>query len=175
MLLSQRSLPTEGWDDAVIAAFVRQLAAMDRNNFGGSVGGGEREGRVACALLRERHFGFGHGVGRSGDVAAVHPKAAGSSLAYKLANRLAMHEAQVCGLTRTTTALVLPLATGMSLALVLLALRRSRPPMAHCVVWPRIDQTPCLARASARVLSGAVTLTTCATRLFRTMKASSSR
>ncbi|GLE05938.1 hypothetical protein PINS_up015149 [Pythium insidiosum] len=44
---------------------------------------------------------------------------------------------------RTQTALVLPVATGMSLSLVLLALREERPD-AKFVIWPRIDQKSCL-------------------------------
>lgn len=47
---------------------------MDSNNFPQNVGVGEREGRVACPLVRRRHYGLSHGVGRSGDIAAVQPK-----------------------------------------------------------------------------------------------------
>ena len=47
-----------------------------------------------------------------------------------------------------TDALVLPLATGMSLTLCLLALRQLRPP-AQYVVWPRIDQKSCLKAVAA--------------------------
>ena len=85
-LLTQRSIPDEPWDEPAIEAFLAELAAMDSNNFAGAVGAGEREARVFSALVRRRHFGLGHGVGRSGDVASVQPKAAGSSLLYKLAN-----------------------------------------------------------------------------------------
>ena len=53
---------------------------MDSNNFSGNVGVGEREGRVASEVVRRRHFGLSHGMGRSGDVTAVQPKAAGSSI-----------------------------------------------------------------------------------------------
>lgn len=143
ILLSQRCIPEEGWDDASIMHLLSQLSLMDSNNFSGAVGGGEREGRVASALVRNRHYGFGHGVGRSGDVAAVQPKAAGSSLVYKLTNRLALHAIQICGVTRAASALVLPMATGMSIAMVLLAARAQRPPTARFVVWPRIDQKSC--------------------------------
>lgn len=144
VLLAQRSLPAAGWDDATIALFLGQLSLMDSNNFTGAVGGGEREGRIASRLVADRHYRFGHGVGRSGDVGAVQPKAAGSSLVYKLTNRLALHAVRVCGVTRAGAALVLPAATGMTLALVLLALRGSRPAAARTVVWPRIDQKSAL-------------------------------
>lgn len=94
-------------------------------------------------LVWRRHFGFGHGVGRSGDIAAVQPKAAGSSLLYRLTNRLALHATQLCGISRARACLVLPTATGMSIALVLLSLRASRPRGASYVIWSRIDQKSC--------------------------------
>ena len=52
----------------------QDLALMDSNNFGGNAGVGEREGRVACSLVRRRNFGLAHGIGRSGDIAAEQPK-----------------------------------------------------------------------------------------------------
>ena len=47
---------------------------MDSNNFPDNVGVGEREARVACPLVARRHYRMAHGVGRSGDIAAVQPK-----------------------------------------------------------------------------------------------------
>jgi O-phospho-L-seryl-tRNASec:L-selenocysteinyl-tRNA synthase len=47
---------------------------MDSNNFVGSVGVGEREGRVASGLVARRHYGLAHGIGRSGDLTAEQPK-----------------------------------------------------------------------------------------------------
>lgn len=38
---------------------------------------GEREGRVVCPLVARRHYLLAHGIGRSGDIAAEQPKAAG--------------------------------------------------------------------------------------------------
>eukprot|EP00201_Polytomella_parva_P001381 CAMPEP_0175087580 /NCGR_PEP_ID=MMETSP0052_2-20121109/29910_1 /TAXON_ID=51329 ORGANISM="Polytomella parva, Strain SAG 63-3" /NCGR_SAMPLE_ID=MMETSP0052_2 /ASSEMBLY_ACC=CAM_ASM_000194 /LENGTH=117 /DNA_ID=CAMNT_0016359943 /DNA_START=146 /DNA_END=495 /DNA_ORIENTATION=- len=88
---------------------------MDSNNFLGNVGVGEREGRVACRLVAQRHYGLAHGVGRSGDVAAEQPKAAGSSLMSKLTNILARDALHVAGLEGLTEVIVLPLATGMAM------------------------------------------------------------
>ena len=79
-LLSNRRLPAEGWDDTSIELLLSQLAVMDSNNFAGNVGVGEREGRVYCDIVSRRCFRLAHGVGRSGDVSALQPKAAGSSL-----------------------------------------------------------------------------------------------
>lgn len=169
---------------------------MDSNNFTGSVGAGEREARIYSRLVARRHWRLGHGIGRSGDIAAVQvrstscvhalqrtqllaaapafrerytrafrqppplppppprhaplhsafelqPKAAGSSLIYSLTNKLVLHAIKLSGITRAASALVLPLATGMSLALTLIAVRAKRPPAAKYVVWPRIDQRSC--------------------------------
>ena len=142
VLLSQRRLPDEGWPEAAIEGFVRELAAMDSNNFSTGVGAGEREARVWSPLVRSRHWGLAHGVGRSGDVASTQPKAAGSSLLAALTHGLALSAAHECGLKHTAAALVLPLATGMSIAAVLRVLK-SRRPASRFVIWSRIDQRSC--------------------------------
>ena len=139
VLLTQRSLPEIGWDDATIETFRADCAAMDSNNFLESVGAGEREARVYSNLVRRRNMGFGHGIGRSGDVDTVQPKAGGSSLIYKLTNRLALHASKLCGIIKTEKCLVLPLATGMTLALVLLTIKTTmRKDGAKYIIWPRI-------------------------------------
>lgn len=47
------------------------MAIMDTNNIPGKVGVGEREGRIYSKLVEQRNYHMGHGIGRSGDVAAV--------------------------------------------------------------------------------------------------------
>ncbi|CAN0082350.1 unnamed protein product, partial [Discosporangium mesarthrocarpum] len=141
-LLSNRRLPLRGWDDAEIEYLLTELSLMDSNNFVDNVGVGEREGRVYSKLVSRRNYRLSHGVGRSGDVAEVQPKAAGSSLIAKLCQALAMDALRVAGLTNAKACLVLPLATGMSLSLTLSAMRASRPD-ARVVVWPRMDQKSC--------------------------------
>ena len=42
---------------------------------------------------------MGHGIGRSGDVGAIQPKAAGSSLLVKLVNLLAQDAMRIAGVT----------------------------------------------------------------------------
>ncbi|CAI5732857.1 unnamed protein product [Hyaloperonospora brassicae] len=141
-LLAQRCLPDNGWDDASVETLLQTLSAMDSNNFGGCAGAGEREARVFSTLVARRHFGLAHGVGRSGDVAAVQPKAAGSSLMVQLANALAKDVLRLAGMRAVQAAVVLPVATGMSLMLVLLHLKAAKP-AARYVLWPRIDQKSC--------------------------------
>jgi O-phospho-L-seryl-tRNASec:L-selenocysteinyl-tRNA synthase len=71
------------------------FALMDSNNFDKKIGVGERESRIFSNLVKERHFYMGHGIGnsivyagRSGDVVANQPKAAGSSLILQLTRYL---------------------------------------------------------------------------------------
>lgn len=141
-LLIHKKMPEEGWDSATIEYIVAELSAMDSNNFPANVGVGEREGRVFSPLVSRRHYGMAHGIGRSGDIAEVQPKAAGSSLVYKLTNLMAAHAVQLAGFREMKHALVLPLATGMTLTLCMLTLRRSNPEGKY-VIWPRIDQKSC--------------------------------
>ena len=70
-LLSQRKMPTKGWDDAAIEFLLGDLAMMDSNNFLDNVGVGEREGRVYSDIVARSRFRMSHGIGRSGDIAAV--------------------------------------------------------------------------------------------------------
>ena len=112
---------------------------------------------------------LGHGVGRSGDVAAIQPKAAGSSLLVQLTNSMLLdlirrsgappltpsHSHTLTpsnpltqpllvhtGVQRTQRCILIPVATGMALLLVLLTLKQQRP-RAKYVLWPRIDQKSC--------------------------------
>mmetsp|Transcript_6066 Transcript_6066/g.17357 ORF Transcript_6066/g.17357 Transcript_6066/m.17357 type:complete len:487 (-) Transcript_6066:1411-2871(-) len=144
-LLSERRMPQHGWDDANIESLLQDLAAMDSNNFLGTAGVGEREARVACPLVAQRHYRLAHGIGRSGEIAAPQPKAAGSSTLAKLTELLAGDALRTAGLPETGAVTVLPLATGMAITVTLLALRSLLPkPCPRVVLWPRIDQKTCL-------------------------------
>lgn len=141
-LLSQRRLPEEGWDETSITQFLDELASFDTNNFAGNVGVGEREGRIISDLVRRRHFGLTHGIGRSGDVMAEQPKAAGSSLIVQLTRYLALDAIHIAGIKAAKSCCVLPAATGLTMTLVFLALKQLRP-AGRYVVWSRIDQKSC--------------------------------
>jgi len=141
-LLSQRRLPEQGWEEGTVKLILHELAMLDSNTFVGNAGVGEREGRIICPLVAQRHYGMGHGIGRSGDIAEAQPKAAGSSLIYTLTNALAADALRLAG-AAVSECVVLPLATGMSVTLTLLALRQLHPDGQY-VLWPRIDQKSCL-------------------------------
>ena len=132
-------------------------------------GAGEREGRVYSPLVLQRHFGLGHGIGRSGDVMEAQPKAVGSSALLRLTLKLTLDAIRRgAGLNGTvgkggggpaSFGVLLPVCTGMSMTLVLSGLRdRARKLDAathnnhddihntrdrNIVLWSRIDQKSC--------------------------------
>ncbi|XP_051518743.1 O-phosphoseryl-tRNA(Sec) selenium transferase-like isoform X2 [Myxocyprinus asiaticus] len=142
VLLEQGKCPVEGWTESTIELFLNELAVMDSNNFLGNCGVGEREGRVASSLVARRHYRLIHGIGRSGDIAAVQPKAAGSSLLNKITNSVVLDVLKFTGVRSVSSCFVVPMATGMSLTLCFLTLRHRRPG-ARYILWPRIDQKSC--------------------------------
>ncbi|OZJ02775.1 hypothetical protein BZG36_03480 [Bifiguratus adelaidae] len=143
-LLSQRRVPRTPWSEADIEWVLGHIAKMDSNNFQSNVGLGEREARIASRIVARRHYGFGHGIGRSGDISEVQPKAAGSSLLYKLTQYMVLDLLRICGLTKAAAAacVILPMATGMALTLSMRTVGSQRP-RAKYVLWPRIDQKSC--------------------------------
>ncbi|XP_034489300.1 O-phosphoseryl-tRNA(Sec) selenium transferase [Drosophila innubila] len=147
-LLEKRKLPENGWKEEEIEALVHQLAALDSNNFGHNVGLGEREARIACKLVARRHYNFGHGIGRSGDLLESQPKAAGSTLMANLTNALLLDLIQTIGMRTCRGCFLVPMATGMTLTLCLLALHKQRP-KAKYVLWSRIDQKSCFKAITA--------------------------
>ncbi|XP_038608167.1 O-phosphoseryl-tRNA(Sec) selenium transferase [Tachyglossus aculeatus] len=142
LLLEKGKCPEDGWDESTIELFLHELAIMDSNNFLGNCGVGEREGRVVSGLVARRHFRLIHGIGRSGDIAAVQPKAAGSSLLNKITNSVVLNILKHAGVRSVASCFVVPMATGMSLTLCFLTLRHQRP-KAKYIIWPRIDQKSC--------------------------------
>ena len=133
-------------------------------------GVGEREGRVYSSLVSQRHFGLSHGMGRSGDIIEPQPKAVGSSVLVKLTTMLMLDVIRrgsgLDGKTAAAHGVVLPLCTGMSMALVLSSLsiqqqqqqqHKHKQQQANdnktknsnqkrkkdIVLWSRIDQKSC--------------------------------
>jgi len=89
LLFEQRRIPEEGWKDSQIEELLNLVATMDSDKDSKAVFLGEREGRVASPIVSRLASGFHHGVGRSGDLTEAQPKAAGASLMYYFANKLA--------------------------------------------------------------------------------------
>ena len=137
LLFEQRRVPEEGWEDDVIDFLLTLLSWMDSDKDLGGARIGEREARVASPLVSRLAHGFCHGVGRSGNIASPQPKAAGTSLACFLANKLALDMLRKSGAPNLDSACVLPVATGMAIGLAVSVSRdetRKRE-----VVYPRVD------------------------------------
>ena len=77
-----------------------------------------------------------------GDLREPQPKAAGSSTMVALTNSLVVDWLRMSGARTIKEAFVAPVATGMAMTLVLMALRDKRPD-AKYVIWSRIDQKSC--------------------------------
>ena len=96
-LVEKRKLPAKPYSDQKIEFILNELSLMDSNNFDGNSGVGEREGRCFSSLVHRRNFGFCHGIGRSGDITEVQPKAAGSSLLVKLCRDMTLDALKISG------------------------------------------------------------------------------
>ena len=86
---------------------------------------------------------MGHGIGRSGDIMANQPKAAGSSLLLQLTRFLTISALKQLNYEFVKDVLLLPMATGMALTLAFLTLAENYPEKRY-LIWSRIDQKTCL-------------------------------
>jgi O-phospho-L-seryl-tRNASec:L-selenocysteinyl-tRNA synthase len=159
ILVTHRQVPQCGWSDAQIQRVLLNLSCLDTSSErsssqsfhakGAWCGVGEREGRCYSSLVRNRHFGLSHGIGRSGDIQEAQPKAVGSTIVARLALGMALDAVRRgSGLDASSSArhgMVLPLCTGMSMALVLQSLRTAHTTEnnRNVVLWSRIDQKSC--------------------------------
>ncbi|MEM1539604.1 MAG: O-phosphoseryl-tRNA(Sec) selenium transferase [Candidatus Bathyarchaeia archaeon] len=159
ILLEQRRVPRKGLPDDLIRTFILFLSSLDTDKDPKASRVGEREARVISDLLSELSGGFNHGVGRAGDLISPQPKAPGSSLLYFIANRLALDALRNFGLPNIENAVVLPVATGMALALALSVVREKTGKTE--VVYPRVDhKSPLkaikLVGLKAKILDGVI-------------------
>ena len=117
---------------------------MDSNNGINKIQIGEREGRCFSSLVHRRNFGLIHGIGRSGDVTELQPKAVGSSILAKLLSVLMRNFLKTtCSLRFVKDVIILPFATGMAITISILTIKKLNP-SAKYVIWCRIDQKTCL-------------------------------
>ncbi|MGV9199388.1 MAG: O-phosphoseryl-tRNA(Sec) selenium transferase [Promethearchaeia archaeon] len=121
-LFEQKALPDEPWSQKQIEYLLSTLSNMDTDKDTNAARVGEREARIASPLNLKLSAGFCHGVGRSGFLTAPQPKAPGGSIMYEITNYVARDFLRKFGLPNIKKAIVVPIATGMSLALCLAAL-----------------------------------------------------
>lgn len=181
ILIQHKKIPNEPLSDLQIQSILLTLSTLDTNreytlnnihstyNAERWVGVGEREGRIYSSLVSSRNYGLGHGMGRSGDIMEPQPKAVGSSIMVQLTKYMVLD----CmrrgsglkgdlddGMCPARHGIVLPLCTGMSMALVLSSLKRKLSSEngsggdggggdsggiddRNVVLWSRIDQKTC--------------------------------
>ena len=87
-ILNSRSIPDEPLKKNTIDYILNIISNMDSNNGPYHIGIGEREGRIISPLVHQRNYGLVHGIGRSGNINDLQPKACGSSLLTQLTNSL---------------------------------------------------------------------------------------
>jgi O-phospho-L-seryl-tRNASec:L-selenocysteinyl-tRNA synthase len=126
-IINTRAVPDEGLDELTIELFLNMLAGMDSNNGVNHIGIGEREGRVFSNIVSRRNYSLIHGIGRSGNVNELQPKAVGSSLLVKLTCSLTQNFLHSIGMNFVKNLTVLPFATGMAITLTFLSLRSIKP------------------------------------------------
>ncbi len=123
ILFEQKSVPKEPWSEEQIEFLLKTLSHMDTDKDDKAARVGEREARIASNLHLKISGGFCHGIGRSGFLTAPQPKAPGGSIMFELSNYLARNFLKNFGLPNIKDGIVVPLCTGMSLALCLGALK----------------------------------------------------
>ena len=138
-LLNRRQFPETAFSETQVELLLRLLSLMDTDKDPGAARVGEREARIVSPLLDRLSAGFCHGVGRSGHLTAPQPKAVGASHMQVLANQVALSALRTLGLPNIKGAAVLPLSTGMAIALTLAAFRRTYG--ITRVLYPRLDHT----------------------------------
>ena len=142
-ILNTRSIPDEPLNQNTINYILNIISNMDSNNGPYHIGIGEREGRIISPLVHQRNYGLVHGIGRSGNINDLQPKACGSSLLTQLTNSLLKNLLHSIGMTFIKDIIILPFATGMALTISFLTLRLMKP-KAKYILWSRIDQKTCL-------------------------------
>ncbi len=147
VLFEQKNVPIESWNDQQIEFLLQMLSSMDTDKDDQAARVGEREARIASNLQLKTSAGFCHGIGRSGFLTAPQPKAPGGSIMYELSNYLARNFLKNFGLPNIKKAVVVPMCTGMSLALCLSALKpnwKDDASKKRTVLVPQVDHNSIL-------------------------------
>lgn len=138
-ILNRRRFPDGAFTESQVEMLFKLLSSMDSDKDSQAARVGEREGRTVSPLLDRLSAGFNHGIGRSGHLTAPQPKAVGATQMQIIANQVALDAIKRLGLPNVRAGFVAPLSTGMSIGLVLSALRRENG--VRKVLYPRIDHT----------------------------------
>jgi O-phospho-L-seryl-tRNASec:L-selenocysteinyl-tRNA synthase len=136
-VLNRRQFPEKALTDLQLEMMLQLLSSLDTDKDPEAARVGEREARIASPYIGRLSAGFNHGIGRSGQLTSPQPKAPGASLMQQVANNVALDAIRKLGLSNMKSGIVTPLSTGMSISLILGALRREYG--TKNVLFPRID------------------------------------
>ncbi|SCM19338.1 O-phosphoseryl-tRNA(Sec) selenium transferase, putative [Plasmodium chabaudi adami] len=141
-LLNHGRIPNEGLNEVTIMSILYQISLQNLCNSEKNVKIGERESRIYSSIVRNKYFGFGHGIGRSGNLEDVQPKSAGNSLLCKMTTNMVKYLIKSFGIKKCEDVYILPYATGMCISTCLLYLKGMRKD-SEWVIISRIDHKTC--------------------------------
>ncbi|KJP88265.1 O-phosphoseryl-tRNA(Sec) selenium transferase [Plasmodium fragile] len=141
-ILNYGRVPNEGLNEITIMNILHQISSQNLCNSEKNVKIGERENRIYSALVRNKYIGFGHGIGRSGNLDDVQPKSAGNSILAKATTSFVKDLIKSFGIKGCEDVYILPYATGMCLSTCLLYTKKERE-KGEYVIISRIDHKTC--------------------------------
>lgn len=103
---------------------------------------GERENRIYSSIVRSKYMGFGHGIGRSGNLNDAQPKSVGNCLLGRITTHFLIDLIKNFGIRSCNYVAIFPYATGMCISTCLLYLRQSRPESEYVII-SRLDHKTC--------------------------------
>ncbi|GAW82784.1 O-phosphoseryl-tRNA(Sec) selenium transferase [Plasmodium gonderi] len=141
-ILNYRRVPNEGLNEITIMHILHHISSQNLCNSEKNVKIGERENRIYSAFVRSKYIGFGHGIGRSGNLDDVQPKSAGNSILAKVTTGFVKDLIKSFGIRGCEDVYILPYATGMCISTCLLYIRKLRKSSEYVIV-SRIDHKTC--------------------------------
>ncbi|GAB68262.1 UGA suppressor tRNA-associated antigenic protein [Plasmodium cynomolgi strain B] len=141
-ILNYGRVPNEGLNEITIMSILHQISSQNLCNSEKNVKIGERENRIYSALVRNKYIGFGHGIGRSGNLEDVQPKSAGNSVLAKATTSFVKDLIKSFGIKSCEDVYILPYATGMCLSTCLLYTKKERKKSEYVII-SRIDHKTC--------------------------------
>ncbi|KAI4835579.1 O-phosphoseryl-tRNA(Sec) selenium transferase [Plasmodium brasilianum] len=141
-ILTHGRIPDEGLNEITIMHILHKISSQNLCNSEKNVKIGERENRIYSALVRSKYIGFGHGIGRSGNLDDVQPKSAGNSILAKATTRIVKDLIKDFGIRSCQDVYILPYATGMCISTCLLYIKKERIDSEYVII-SRIDHKTC--------------------------------
>ncbi|CRH03681.1 O-phosphoseryl-tRNA(Sec) selenium transferase, putative [Plasmodium relictum] len=141
-ILNSGRVPNEGLNEITIMNILYQISSQNLCNSEKNIKIGERENRIYSGIVRSKYMGFGHGIGRSGNLDDVQPKSVGNSILAKVTTSFVKDLIKNFGIRSCEDVYILPYATGMCISTCLLYLKKLRKNSEYVII-SRIDHKTC--------------------------------